>query len=184
MFLLLEVFTRSLFFADTMIYVGEIQSSLNCPSISRCPQLWGAGHLLWRPLGHVLAGPLLPILNRIVANDDRMAITLLLMLLNDAAMLITALFLYSMLLEIKDTGYVPLLLTAAFLCANASLNTLHSGVPLPNTVSPSDSPSILPSINGGPIHNSFDPLIRADGDTEPSFDIVIAGLHACPVAGR
>jgi hypothetical protein len=129
MFLLLELFTRSLFFADTMIYVAEIQSSLNCPSISRCPQLWDAGHLLWRPLGHVLAGPLLPILNRMVANDDRMAITLLLMLLNDTAMLIAALFLYSMLLETTDSGFVPLLLTAAFLCANASLNTLHSGVP-------------------------------------------------------
>jgi hypothetical protein len=128
-FLLLEIFTRSLFFADTMIYVEEIQSSAACPSINECPQIWDAGHLLWRPAGHFLAPMVLPSLKWVEGGDDRMAITLLLTIMSDSAIFVTTLFLYSILTRVTGTTLAPLFLTTTFLCTNAILDTLHSGTP-------------------------------------------------------
>src|SRR2546430_10045759 len=82
LFLLLQILTRSPNLGDTVDYVDDIRSSASCPSINRCPQLWDAGHLLWRPLGRLLVPPMLPLLNRAVGSDARMQITLLLALLN------------------------------------------------------------------------------------------------------
>jgi hypothetical protein len=127
LFALLELLTRSPFLGDTIDYVDDIQSSLSCLSIRRCPELWDSAHLLWRPLGHFLSPPLLPLLNRLVGGDIRMAITLLLVSLSGLALLIAALLLYSIL--VGDTGnvLVSLFLTVGFLCTSANLDGLHSG---------------------------------------------------------
>jgi hypothetical protein len=128
LFLLLQILTRSPNLGDTVDYVDDIRSSASCSSIDRCPRLWDAGHLLWRPLGRFLVPPLLPLLNRAVGSDPRMQITLLLALLNGFAVLVAALLLYSILIKATGNVLVSLFSTLAFLCTNAGLYVLHSGL--------------------------------------------------------
>jgi len=131
LFLLLVVFTRSSILNDTVNYADDIRASEICSSLSQCPQLWDAGHLIWRPLGHFLFPPLLPLLKPFVGGDVPMAIDLLLMLCSGFALFIATLLLYSIL--VSETGDVAksLFVTTAFLCAEANLYALHSGTPYP-----------------------------------------------------
>lgn len=126
-FLILSVATRSRFLNDTVFYAADIRSSQSCISLSRCPQIWDAAHLLWRPLGHVLLQPLLPLLHRAVGDNTTMATTLLLVILSWLASLIATLFLYAILFEETGDVTTSLLSCAVFLCANINLYGLHSG---------------------------------------------------------
>lgn len=128
-FLFLLLFTSSPFLGDTMDYVESIQSSLPCHSISKCPELWDAGHLLWRPLGYFLSPPLFPLLNRLVGPDVRMSIALLLVILSVVGLFIAAILLYAILVTSTNRPLLSLVLIVGFLCANASLEALHSGSP-------------------------------------------------------
>jgi len=126
-FLLLTVFTRSAFLGDTIFYVSDINASLACPSLGQCPTVWDAGHLLWRPAGHWLLRPLLPLLSYVVGRNLAMATTLLLVSMSSLATLIAALLAYAIIF--KETGNlrISLFLSVVFLCANTNLYGLHSG---------------------------------------------------------
>jgi hypothetical protein len=63
-----------------------------------------------------------------VGSDDRMQVTLLLATVNGFAILIAALLLYSILIKATRNVWVSLFLILGFLCTNASLYVMHSGV--------------------------------------------------------
>jgi len=129
-YLLLTVLTRSEFIGDTVFYVSDIQASLACPSIHHyCPELWDAGHLLWRPAGRLLTPPLLPLLCRATGGNPIMATTLLLVAVSTIATLIASLLLYAILVEETGNMKISMVLSVVFLCANANLYSLHSGTP-------------------------------------------------------
>jgi len=130
-FVFLAFLTRSPGLNDTWDYVSNIQSSLDCPSVSQCPQIWDAGHLLWRPTGYFLSRPLLPILNRVAGGDVRMAITLLLMIVSGTSILIGALLLCSITYKATRSLGACVLASIGFLCADATLLAFHSGTSYP-----------------------------------------------------
>lgn len=128
LFLVLLILTRSPNLGDTADYVDDIRSSASCPSLDQCPQLWDPAHLLWRPLGRLLVPPLQPFVNRAVGSDIRMQIALVLAILSGLAILICALLLYAILLKATGNVLISLFVTLGFLCTNATLYVLHSGV--------------------------------------------------------
>ena len=128
LFLVLLILTRSPNLGDTADYVDDLRSSASCPSLYQCARLWDPAHLLWRPLARLLFPLVQPLLNRAVGSDIRMQIVLVLAILSGLAIIICALLLYSILLRATGNVLVSLFVTLAFLCTNASLYVLHSGL--------------------------------------------------------
>jgi hypothetical protein len=134
LFVLLGLFTRSPSLNDTVYYAQDLESSLACPAINRCPQLWDAGHLFWRPLGHILFSPTLPLLSRLVAGT-RLEATLLLMILSGLALLVSALLLHRILTSETENAVVSFFVSVSFLCTLALLYAFHSGTSYPTGLS-------------------------------------------------
>lgn len=127
-FCFLLFYTRSSFLNDTIYYSNSIDSARSCTSLHHCPELWEAGHLLWRPFGLLLSGPLLPLLSPLAGNSDpKLAITLLLIVVSGIGSFVAALFLYAILIRMTGKTWICLFLTIGYMCARASLYELHSG---------------------------------------------------------
>jgi hypothetical protein len=131
-FLLLAVFTRSRVYNDTYVYVDDITSSVTCPSISQCGQIWDAGHLLWRPIGRALFLSVGPMVKHMTGATDFVTVLLLLQMLSALAIAVGACLLYAILATFGGRPLVLIFVTTTFLCTCEMLYALHSGTSYPS----------------------------------------------------
>jgi hypothetical protein len=120
-FILVLVGTKSTFFGDTSIYVGEIASVLeghNPPT-----SLLDFGHLLWRPLGAALTTR-----RDLDPHIVRERVSATLVRLNILASFVCAIAIWAFLITACGvTAPVAVFTSAAFLCTNAALQLSRSG---------------------------------------------------------
>lgn len=115
--------TRAFFQGDTLDYVDSIMAHIR----GGYYEFWDFGHLLWRPLGWLAFRVSSPFLARFVGSDQRIQITLILIVLSWLAGLASALLLLGLLRLFCARGWVPQLVVTSFVFSTAVLNYSRTG---------------------------------------------------------
>jgi hypothetical protein len=115
--------TRSFFQGDTMDYVDSIVAHIR----GGYYEFWDFGHLLWRPFGWLAFRVSSPFLARFVGSDQRIQITVILIVLSWLAGLASALLLLALLRLYCARGWIPQLVVTSFVFSTAELNYSRTG---------------------------------------------------------
>ncbi len=125
---MIAIFLTVMFFSravdiggDSSMYADDVATSLG-QSWSNSPQIWNFAHLIWRPIGRLLAEGLLGMVEPFFNHNVRMSIAFLLMALNFMAALIGAMILQKAIWRMTANRLASLLMPTAFLCLNPVLH--------------------------------------------------------------
>jgi hypothetical protein len=110
--------TDAFFMGDTADYVSSVITGV---------EFWEFGHLLWRPLGWSLFQIFHPITEKLVGANPHLEITLLFVIVNWIAGLLSVLFLQGFLRRLVKQEWVVTITVIAFIFAQAFLNYSQSG---------------------------------------------------------
>jgi len=113
---------------DASMYADDIAKSLP-HGWSESRGIWNFAHVLWRPMGRLLAKWFLAVLNPSFGGNATMTIGFLIMLPNLIAGLVCALALQVMIWKLTGNGWAGFLVTCAFLCLNPLLHFSRIGSP-------------------------------------------------------
>lgn len=113
---------------DSAMYADDIEKSLP-HGWSETHELWNFAHVMWRPLGRLLAEWFLGVVTPHLAGNVNMGIGILLILPNLIAALVCALTLQAMIWKMTGNAWASLLACVAFLCLNPLLNYSRLGSP-------------------------------------------------------
>lgn len=113
---------------DTYWYALDIRSSLG-HGWTESPRLWDFAHLLWRPLGRVLALGFLPLVAPRFGGDLQVSITFLLMMVNLAAALACGLLLQQAIWKMTARPWLSALAAMAFFGLDPVLSFSRAGTP-------------------------------------------------------
>jgi len=128
-FVLLMVFVKPVVIGgDAAMYADDIANSLP-HGWGETHALWNFAHLIWRPLGRLLAKYFLGVLAPHFGGNARMTIAFLLMLPNLVAALACGLVLQDMVWRFTESGPASFLTAFAFLCLNPLLHYARFGSP-------------------------------------------------------
>ena len=122
-YLLATQVTDAFFMGDANDYVESILVHRRGYDL----HFWEFGHLLWRPVGWVMAGMLQPVTSRIVGDYSRANVMLTLVWLSLAAGLMGALCLVYLLRRYCRNGVVIALTTIGFIFSQGILNFAQTG---------------------------------------------------------
>lgn len=115
--------TRPLFQGDTSDYVASIMAHIGGGYYG----FWDFGHLLWRPFGWLTFRVSSPFLAKFVDSDQRVQITLVLVVVSWLAGLASALLLLALLRLYCAHGWIPQLVVTSFVFSTAELNYSRAG---------------------------------------------------------
>jgi hypothetical protein len=115
--------TRPFFQGDTLDYVGSIVAHTR----GKYYEFWDFGHLFWRPIGWLAFRISSPLLGRFVGPDQRIQVTLILIILSWVAGLASALLLLAILRLFCTHGWTPQWVVTAFVFSMAELNYSRTG---------------------------------------------------------
>jgi hypothetical protein len=127
-FVLLMIFVKPVVIGgDASSYADDVEKSLS--QGWGTPELWNFAHVIWRPMGRLLAEWFLPILTPYCGGNTNLAIGVLLMLPNLIAALICGLALETMVWKLTGSGGASFLTAFAFLCLSPLLHYSRLGSP-------------------------------------------------------
>lgn len=107
--------TRSFFQGDTVDYVASIVAHMS----GGYYKFWDFGHLLWRPFGWLAFRVSRPFLAGFVGSDERVQITLVLIVISWLAGLASAFLLLALLRLYCARGWIPTLVVTSFVFSMA-----------------------------------------------------------------
>jgi hypothetical protein len=113
---------------DTYWYVAQIRATLGHPWTD-APPLWEFAHVLWRPLGRLLAQVFLPVTAPRFEGDAQASITFLLVCVSVASALICVLIVHAAVCKLTRRPWIATFVAVAFLCLSPILNYSRSGSP-------------------------------------------------------
>lgn len=128
-FVLLMIFIKPVpIGGDASMYADDIEKSLP-HGWGETHDLWNFAHVLWRPLGRLLAEMFLGVLAPHFGGNFNMTIGFLLMLPNLITGLLCGLVLQAMVWKLTGSGWASFLVAFAFLCLNPLLHYSRLGSP-------------------------------------------------------
>jgi hypothetical protein len=122
-YLLATILTGAYFMGDTADYVDSIVSFLGGQDY----KFWEFGHLFWRPLGWLVYEVCKPLISFQGDGDVRLHVTVVLLVLNWLAGLLSVCALYGTVRRLGAGVWIGGLVTAAFVFSNAFLNFTQTG---------------------------------------------------------
>jgi hypothetical protein len=120
---LVTYLTGAYFMADTIDYVGDVNSY----QLGIKDRLWEFGHLFWRPLGWILLHICEALVGSVTGPDFKILLTRIFVALNWFAGLACILLLRAILRQFSIRPLVVTCSTIGLLFSNAILNYVHSG---------------------------------------------------------
>ena len=115
--------TRPFFQGDTLDYVASIAAHIRGGQL----EFWDFGHLLWRPFGWLAFRVSSPLLAWFVGSDQRVQITLALIVVSWLAGLASAILLLAVLRLYCASRWIPELVVTSFVFSTAELNYSRTG---------------------------------------------------------
>jgi hypothetical protein len=129
LFALVLLATRSVYLGDTNDYAKDIAEHLGGPPFGQGSSLWEFGHLLWRPLGWVLASALAPMLSRLTDWTPFMQAAFALMMVSTLSAIAAVVLWYLLLIQSVRSAKTAFLLALAFAFGHGFLLYARSGCP-------------------------------------------------------
>ncbi len=127
-FLVLYLVTVTGSTADTVVYVGDIFSYVHHIPNPPKNSLWEFGHLIWRPLGHVLWEIFRPVLLPWSKDNSALELTAVLMAVNFLVGLVLAPLFFFSGRRLGLSVFGAAAVASGFMLCNTVLNYVHSGM--------------------------------------------------------
>jgi hypothetical protein len=125
-YLFATLLTDAYFMGDTPGYATSILAYEHGGSVGWDNPFWEFGHLLWRPIGHVVFHVLRPITSRIIGDNERLQLILALIAISWIAGLLCVVF-FRRLLGHFVTGWIADVVGIGICFSNAFLNYSQTG---------------------------------------------------------
>jgi hypothetical protein len=119
--------TRVAYLGDTSSYAEDIAEHLGMPPFEHGSSLWESGHLIWRPLGWLLATLASPALARVTDWTPFMQAAFVLIAVSILSSIVAVVLWYLILVELTQSPTIAFLVALSVACGDGFLLYAHSG---------------------------------------------------------